>query len=112
MNDGEESGDGDESDSESDDVYVFLTSSGNHDDTGKDFDEADDADEADDGSVLDPFLENMLNIELEADAGGFEFANDIFGCLLLIKNAKYYYIILFKYNNILYKNKLNVDLYI
>ncbi len=31
--------------------------------------------------ALDPFLENMLNIELEADAGGFEFANDILGCL-------------------------------
>jgi hypothetical protein len=106
----EESGDDD--DSESDAVYVFLTSSGNHDDTGEDFDEADEADEADDGSALDPFLENMLNIELEADAGGFEFANDIFGCLLLLKNAKYYYIILFKYDNILYKNKLNVDLYI
>jgi hypothetical protein len=83
----EESGDDDddEPDSESDDVYVFLTSSGNHDDTGEDFD-ADDAD--DDGSVdgaddddFEPFLENMLNIELEADAGGFEFANDIFGCL-------------------------------
>lgn len=101
MNDGEESGD--DNDSESDAVYVFLTSSGNHDATGEDFDEADadeadEADEADDGSVLDPFLENMLNIELEADAGGFEFANDIFGCLLLLKNAKYYYIILFKYN--------------
>lgn len=78
----EESGDDDdESDSESDDVYVFLTSSGNHDDTGVTFD--DDAD-ADDGSVDDdfePFLENMLNVELEADAGGFEFANDIFGWL-------------------------------
>lgn len=87
MNDGEESGDDDESDSESDDVYVFLTSSGNHDDTGGTFDEADeaddadDADAADDGSVLDPFLENMLNIELEADAGGFEFANDMFVCV-------------------------------
>jgi len=79
----EESGDDDdESDSESDDVYVFLTSSGNHDDTGVTFD--DDADAADDGSVDDdfePFLENMLNVELEADAGGFEFANDIFGWL-------------------------------
>lgn len=108
----EESGD---DESKSDAVYVFLTSSGNHDDTGgtfDDVDEADEADEADDGSALDPFLENMLNIELEADAGGFEFANDIFGCLLLIKNAKYYYIILFKYNNILYKNKLNTDLYL
>lgn len=105
----EESGD---DESESDDVYVFLTSSGNHDDTGGTFDEVGGADEADDRSVLDPFLENMLNIELEADAGGFEFANDIFGCLLLLKNAKYYYIILFKYNNILYKNKLNTDLYL
>lgn len=83
MNDGEleseESGDDDddESDSDSDDVYdVFLISSGNHDDTGGTFDDVE-ADEADDGSVLDPFLENMLNIELEADAGGFEFANDI-----------------------------------
>ena len=124
MNDGEESGDDDDnSESESDDVYVFLTSSGNHDDTGEDFDDDDDvdADEADDGSVDDDFesfLENMLNIELEADAGGFEFANDIFGCLLLLKNDKYYYIILFKYNkynkynNILYKNKLNIDLYL
>lgn len=121
MNDGEESGDDDddESDSESDDVYVFLTSSGNHDDTGGTFVDAVDDDAADDESVDDDdfasFLENMLNIELEADAGGFEFANDIFGCLLLLKNAKYYYIILFKYNkynNILYKNKLNTDLYI
>jgi hypothetical protein len=87
MNDGElesgESGDDDDDpDSESDDVYVFLTSSGNHDDMGGTFVEADEAD--DDGSVLDPFLENMLNIELEADAGGFEFANDIFGCLFVI----------------------------
>ena len=89
MNDGElESGDDDESDSESDDVYVFLTSSGNHDDTGgEDFVDADadaDADAADDGSVDDDFesfLENMLNIELEADAGGFEFANDMFVCV-------------------------------
>jgi len=108
----EESGD---DESESDAVYVFLTSSGNHDDMGGTFDDADGADGADwedNGSGLDPFLENMLNIELEADAGGFEFANDIFGCLLLLKNDKYYYIILFKYNNILYKNKLNVDLYI
>jgi hypothetical protein len=87
MNDGElesdESGDDDES--ESDDVYVFLTSSGNHDDTEEDFDEADDVDEAADGSVDDDdfesFLENMLNIELEADAGGFEFANDMFVCV-------------------------------
>jgi len=84
MNDGElesgESGD-DDPDSDSDAVYVFLTSSGNHDDTGGTFVDADEADEADDGSVLDPFLENMLNIELEADAGGFEFANDIFVCV-------------------------------
>jgi hypothetical protein len=109
---------GSDSDSESDPedeadgAYVFLTSSGNHEDTGETFDDADEADEADDGSALDPFLEKMLNIELEADAGGFEFANDIFGCLLLLKNAKYYYIMLFKYNKIYYKNKLNVDLYI
>jgi hypothetical protein len=114
MNDGEESGESGDDESESDDVYVFLTSSGNHDDTGGTFVDADD-DALDDESVDDDFasfLENMLNIELEADAGGFEFANDIFGCLLLLKNAKYYYIILFKYNNILYKNKLNVVLYI
>jgi len=83
MNDGElesgESGDNDP-DSESDAVYVFLTSSGNHDDTGGTFVDADDDDAEDDGSVDDDFesfLENMLNIELEADAGGFEFANDI-----------------------------------
>jgi hypothetical protein len=85
MNDGEESGDdNDDPDSESDDVYVFLTSSGNHDDTGGTFVDADDADDADDGSVDDDFesfLENMLNIELEADAGGFEFANDMFVCV-------------------------------
>lgn len=81
---------GSESDSESDPedaadgAYVFLTSSGNHEDTGETFDdadEADEADEADDGSALDPFLEKMLNIELEADAGGFEFANDMFVCV-------------------------------
>jgi hypothetical protein len=87
MNDGElESGEsGDDDESESDDVYVFLTSSGNHDDTGGTFVDADDADDAaDDGSVDDDFesfLENMLNIELEADAGGFEFANDMFVCV-------------------------------
>ena len=80
----DESGDDDKSDSESD-VYVFLTSSGNHDATDEDFD-ADDADDdaADDGSVDDAFesfLENMLNIEFDADAGGFEFANDIFVCV-------------------------------
>jgi hypothetical protein len=88
----------DDDNSESDVVYVFLTSSGNHDDTGETFD-ADDADDADDGSVdgadddddddFEPGLENMLNIEFDADAGGFEFANDIFVCLLLIKIAKY-----------------------
>jgi hypothetical protein len=115
MNEGElESEESGDDESESDAVYVvFLTSSGNHDDTGEDFVDAV-VDAADDRSVDDDFesfLENMLNIELEADAGGFEFANDIFGWLLLLKNAKYYYIILFKYNNILYKNKLNVDLY-
>ena len=79
MNDGEESGD---DESESDAVYVFLTSSGNHDATGEDFVDADD--DAVDESVDDDFesfLENMLNIELEADAGGFEFANDIFVCV-------------------------------
>jgi major membrane immunogen (membrane-anchored lipoprotein) len=89
INDGElESGEsGDDDESESDDVYVFLTSSGNHDATGEDFDDDDDdvdADEADDGSVdedFESFLENMLNIELEADAGGFEFANDMFVCV-------------------------------
>jgi len=74
--------DDDESDSESD-VYVFLTSSGNHDATDEDFDADDDA--ADDGSVDDDafesFLENMLNIEFDADAGGFEFANDMFVCV-------------------------------
>ena len=85
MNDGElesgESGDNDP-DSDSDAVYVFLTSSGNHDATGEDFVDADD--DAVDESVDDDFesfLENMLNIELEADAGGFEFANDIFVCV-------------------------------
>ena len=84
----------DDDNSESDVVYVFLTSSGNHDDMGETFD----ADDADDGSVdgaddddddFEPGLENMLNIEFDADAGGFEFANDIFVCLLLIKIAKY-----------------------
>jgi hypothetical protein len=81
MNDGEESGDDDDPDSESDDVYVFLTSSGNHDDTGEDFDEADADDAASVDDDFESFLENMLNIELEADAGGFKFANDIFVCV-------------------------------
>jgi hypothetical protein len=84
-----EDSDDDDSESELDDVYVFLTSSGNQDDTEEDFDDddgsVDGADDADDGSALDPFLENMLNIELDADAGGFEFANDIFDCLLFVK---------------------------
>jgi len=74
--------DDDESDSESD-VYVLLTSAGNHDATGEDFDdEADDGsvDGADDDDAFESFLENMLNIEFDADAGGFEFANDIFVC--------------------------------
>ena len=84
MNDGElETGESGDDDSESDDVYVLLTSSGNHDATGEDFVDADD-DAVDDESVDDDFesfLENMLNIELEADAGGFEFANDMFVCV-------------------------------
>ena len=50
----EESGD---DESESDAVYVFFTSSGNHDDTGGTFDGADGAD---DGSGLRPIFREYV----------------------------------------------------